>query len=590
MPRRHTATRQTHSSEPSGSRHDDGAQGRSYDREQSRSQEHTAVPPRGDRTRGPGGGTTGCTAATTVSRSRSRMRRDSPTAERSGILGTPGRRRSGSPALPPKEMQPGRPMISVGTRSHRRADTPKERPAGGMRVGTTPTDWNGREKLIETAWDPQTPAGRPACMRPTPARPLHQVAEDEVTFRTPGVPLEPRGTERLPTTEPMDRYVRITREGDGSYPAGTTPRLRFNRAFGGTDQHEHPQGRGRLPASQASSSRTTEDHLESLYLHQARLMGVLQAPKVSMPKFEGDLMGYFPFIRAFEENVEKLLDNDGSKLARLTQLCTGKAARAIQCCSMLPPAQGYKKARQLLKTRFGDPFTITEFWVERLTEGPPRANLQEYADDLQNCLECLNALGATGELQSQSSLAALVRKLPPHLQNRRRDVAYELREREGKRPALEDTVKFVGRAATVAADPVYGSGGLKPSRTDKHPSRSSYAAYADVDCPVCEEGRHEVPSCPSFLKESPGDRLQGAIRARLCFVCLRTGTSPENVPTKRCVQYEGVSTGMPQRCTKPTGPNSERAADVREQHEGPKSPRSPLRPLATRQCLRSITA
>ena len=247
-----------------------------------------------------------------------------------------------------------------------------------------------------------------------------------MTFRTPGVLLEPRGTERLPTTEPMDRYVRITREGDGSHPMGVTPRLRFDQALERAYQHGHPQRRSRSPASQASNSRTTEDHLESLYLQQARLMRVLQAPKVSMPKFEGDPMGYFPFIRAFEENVEKLLDDDSSELARLTQLCAGKAASAIQCCSMLPPAQGYKKARQLLKTRFGDPFTITELWVERLTEGPPRANLQEYADDLQNCLECLNALGATGELQSQSSLAALVRKLPPHLQTRWRDVAYEL--------------------------------------------------------------------------------------------------------------------------------------------------------------------
>ena len=182
---------------------------------------------------------------------------------------------------------------------------------------------------------------------------------------------------------------------------------------------------------------------------------------------------------------------------------------------MLPPAQGYKKACQILKARFRDPFTITEVWVDKLIKGGPRTNLQEYADDLQNGYECLTALGATGELQSQSSLVALVRKLPPSLQNRWRDVVYELKEREGRRPKLKDIVKFTGRAAAVAANPVYGAVNLKSSRPDKNPSTSSYIALVDVDCPVCEEGGHEASGCPSFLRESPGDRLQAAIRAVL---------------------------------------------------------------------------
>ena len=97
---------------------------------------------------------TGRTAATTVSRSRSRKRRDPSAAERTRILGTPGRRHSESPALPPKETQPSRPTVSMETRRQARADTPKEWPTGGMRVGTTPTDWRGREKLVEATWGP----------------------------------------------------------------------------------------------------------------------------------------------------------------------------------------------------------------------------------------------------------------------------------------------------------------------------------------------------------------------------------------------------------------------------------------------------
>ena len=188
---------------------------------------------------------------------------------------------------------------------------------------------------------------------------------------------------------------------------------------------------------------STQNHLESLYRQQAQLIGVLQAPKVDLPKFSGQPLEYHSFIRAFEENVEKTLDSDSARLARLTQLCAGHAARSIQCCSLLPPEMGYCKARRILKDRFGDNFRIAEMWVERLSEGGVRSDLREYADDLRTCYESLNALGASEELRSQGSLAVLIKKLPTYLQNRWRDVVYELRRNEERRPELWDVVSFV---------------------------------------------------------------------------------------------------------------------------------------------------
>ena len=82
---------------------------------------------------------------------------------------------------------------------------------------------------------------------------------------------------------------------------------------------------------------------------------------------------------------------------------------------------------------------------------------------------------------------------------------------------------------------------MKSSCPDKNPSRSSYVALADVDCPVCEEGGHEASGCPSFLRNSPGDRLQAAIRARLCFVCLRTGHITRECPTKTACRVCGCN-------------------------------------------------
>ena len=342
--RLYATSRQRHNSEPSGGRYDGEAPGG-----RARPRKDAVNPPRGDWTQ---------TAATPVNHDRAR--KASPAVKLSKVLGMPGRGRPRSPTLSPRKTQLGRRPDGVEARERGKTDAFREQSTRETRAGDACAGWRGRERTMEPAWDLQTPAGRPTCMRATP-RPIYQTIEDEVTFRTPGEPLNPRGAEHLPTTEPMDRYVRIPKGGDGSHPTEATPRLRFDRDLEETNERERPSQRGHSPSSQASGARATEDHLESLYLQQARLMGVLQAPKVSIHKFEGDPMGYFAFIRAFEENVDKLLDDDGSKLARLTQLCTGKAARAIQCCSMLPPAEGYRKARQLLKTRFGDPFTITEY-------------------------------------------------------------------------------------------------------------------------------------------------------------------------------------------------------------------------------------
>jgi len=340
--------------------------------------------------------------------------------------------------------------------------------------------------------------------------------DDEVSFRTPAARGVPEIDRALPPTEPWDRQPR---QRARDVEAVTPPAVR-RRDW-------------RSPERWEERVRTTQEHLESLYLQQAQLIGVLQAPRVDLPKFSGEPLEYHPFIRAFEENVEKTLCDDGARLARLTQLCTGEAARVIRCCSLLPSEQGYAKARRLLKERFGDNFIIAELWVDRLTEGGSRADLREYADELRTCYESLRALGAFDELRSQASLAAIVKKLPTYLQNRWRDVVYEIRRGEGRRPDLWDVVLFVERAADVAADPVYGQPGVKGTKSEKGHTKASYAASAVPECPICLQEGHAVPECAGYLRQEPDERLQLAVQRQLCFVCLQTGHI-----TRDCTQKE----------------------------------------------------
>ena len=282
--------------------------------------------------------------------------------------------------------------------------------------------------------------------------------------------------------------------------------------------------------------------LEALYRQQVAMIGAMQAPKVELLEFDGDPMAYHAFIRSFEENVEKILVDDGARLARLVQLCKGEAGRAIKCCNLMDPVQGYSRARQLLKQRFGDKHTITELWMKRLNEGGAQVNLQEYSDELLDCYESMKALGALAEMDAQRNLLSLIIRLPMHLQNKWQDHVFDLKTKEDRRPTLRDVLTFVQRAAAVVSDPVYGSASMKSKRAEKFTTKVAYTATADVQCPVCNDGDHRVSQCEKFLAMGPSDRLDTALRHQVCFMCLTPGhvtrecTDPVKCHVRGCGQ------------------------------------------------------
>ena len=208
------------------------------------------------------------------------------------------------------------------------------------------------------------------------------------------------------------------------------------------------------------------------------LIGVLQAPKVELQTFKGDPMQYHTFMRAFDDNMERVISDPSSKLARLVQLCTGEAARVVQGCTLMHPERGYTRARQLLKDRFGNEFVIAELWGQRLLNTGTRMPLREFADELCTWYESLDALDALDELQTQSNLSEIVKKLPAYLQKKWRDVVRRLKIHEHRRPDLQDVVEYVEEAAVVASDPVYGNQSQRSERNSPS-ARAAYAALAD---------------------------------------------------------------------------------------------------------------
>ena len=249
----------------------------------------------------------------------------------------------------------------------------------------------------------------------------------------------------------------------------------------------------------SGTGESTANNLEAL-------IGVLQAPKVDLPTFKGDPMQYHIFMRAFDDNVERVISDPSSKLARLMQLCAGEAARVIQGCTLMRPERGYVRARQLLKDRYGDEFMIAELWGQRFLSTSNRMSLREFADELRAGYESLDALDALDELQTQGNLSEIIKKLPGYLQNKWRDVVRRLKVHERQRPDLQDVVEYVEEAAAVASDPVYGNQGQKSERNSAS-TRAAYATSNSSPCLVCEKEGHEALSCEKFIALQPEDRL-----------------------------------------------------------------------------------
>ena len=325
---------------------------------------------------------------------------------------------------------------------------------------------------------------------------------------------------RHPGTQVQDTYA----ETSSTRSARRQPR---------SPQHETPRRegmeRGMGPVRETTRASGTR---ESTANGLEALIGVLQAPKVDLPTFKGDPMQYHIFMRAFGDNVERVISDPSSKLALLMQLCTGEAARVIQGCTLMLPERGYVRARQLLKDRYGDEFVIAELWGQRLLSMSNKMPLREFADELRAGYESLSALEALDELQTPGNLSEIIKKLPGYLQNKWRDVVRRLKVHEHQRLDLRDVVEYVEEAAAVASDPVYGN-----QKSEKSPAstRVVYATSNSSPCLVCEKEEHEVLNCEKFVTLRPEDRLQTAIRLRLCFLCLKGGHITRDCTSKmRC--------------------------------------------------------
>lgn len=284
---------------------------------------------------------------------------------------------------------------------------------------------------------------------------------------------------------------------------------------------------------------------------QRRLIDVMSLPKTSLKPFDGDPLNFWSFMHAFDHVVGRTTVDDGSKLNRLFEYCTGKAAKVIQSCVHMHPSDGYVKARQLLTQRFGNEYQISEAWVKKVTEGAViKSNcgesLQELADDLRTCVETLRAMNMINEIDSRLRMVKILARVPGYLQGRWRKTAVENLEHYGRYPSIEQLLHFLDRAAREANDPVFGffpekskeSKDTKMRKEQTRPKGSSFhvkasdkpgpSGSANVEkeqnhqpkkCYLCSK-EHSLNKCDKFQAMTAQEKLETLKKHRLCFNCM----------------------------------------------------------------------
>jgi hypothetical protein len=313
----------------------------------------------------------------------------------------------------------------------------------------------------------------------------------------------------------------------------------------------------------AHTSRQDEPNLASQIAEAFEARSSL--PKQEITPFAGKACDYNRFVHAFETMIEQnaIPLTTQAKLRFLIQFCEGEAKQCIEDCILLPPEEGYTKAKELLLANFGRPWTIAENFVQHLTEGPAikandQAALKALSLDLTKCELNLHHVGFKEHLDGPQTILKIVERLPYALRNKWAELAHR-KTSKGKIVSIRDLTKFIREREAVAAS-LYGrqlneksrrteqakkrdakaaaapraatftaSGEERPKYKEKKtlPKTTKYAGIAASNpnlvthCPGCQGTCQSVANCPSYAQQSYGERKKMILEYKLCFNCLK---------------------------------------------------------------------
>ena len=188
--------------------------------------------------------------------------------------------------------------------------------------------------------------------------------------------------------------------------------------------------------------------MQELIKQQQESTLALTLPEPEVPTFNGDPKEYWTFVPGFENLIARKTTSESTRLYYLVQYTTGEVRELVKSCLTMNPEEGYRKARSLLKQRYGEGSRIATAYVDRLTRGPPikaedNASLRGFSILLTGCKNTLRDIGYLSKGENPDTLKMIVNRVPYGLKLKWRDVADKITEKEGGEITIEDLSDFV---------------------------------------------------------------------------------------------------------------------------------------------------
>jgi hypothetical protein len=154
----------------------------------------------------------------------------------------------------------------------------------------------------------------------------------------------------------------------------------------------------------------------------SKLIDRLEMPRSAVPTFYGDPLSFREFCVAFQADVGERNVGPEMKLRKLSESCKGKAHEAIRPFLLMPAKEGYERAWQTLRDRFGNSVQIARACINALVDAPAikpheSGKLLEFSDKIKSCMITLQAIGKSRGIDSQESMAKVMKKLPQFVQS-----------------------------------------------------------------------------------------------------------------------------------------------------------------------------
>ncbi|XP_070543711.1 uncharacterized protein [Ptychodera flava] len=223
----------------------------------------------------------------------------------------------------------------------------------------------------------------------------------------------------------------------------------------------------------------------------------------------------------------------------------GPAKEAVGGCFLLRSEQAYEEAKAILNERYGNPFTVTEAFRNKIETWPRISGkdsmaLRKFSDFLKQCQVAMKDIPDLAVLNDEE--------------------------------------------ADIACDPLTSLGSLRPS-TDKdqqgtsngttrkrkpggHTLSTSSKPTTDTEsCQFCKKNGHPIQECEAFKAKPMTERQDFVKKGGYCFGCLGKGHISRNCPArckcKKCGKKHPTSLHSEEKMSIPkTKPRTNEADDV----------------------------